>query len=253
MGHAVKGNESLFPLFHPASDGILICSARAKKELQNIVRTHPSLIFISVLGHSFGGIYGRHLIGSLLDNGNKTICGLRPVNFIISSSPQLGMRIGLSRHTSIVARILRILGRTREELFMEDRGEGCPLLLSLSEPSFRSMIALALFQQRTTYTNSRGDLVNTAGLGASMSLRNQLNDPRYPHIVSTAELSINKKEYNEMAVYSWELKNANNLCTLQWSLVKCNFPEVWSTHHTIFLDRRGQDVLVYMADSFLPE
>ena len=49
-------------------DGIDTCGKRLAAELKETIRDTPSLKYISVFGHSMGGLIARHALGSILSN-----------------------------------------------------------------------------------------------------------------------------------------------------------------------------------------
>ncbi len=63
--------------------------------MEEIKRCQASKIFISVIGHSLGGIYGRCLIGLMMEEGlfNPDVPRpIIPLNYISLATPHLGSR-----------------------------------------------------------------------------------------------------------------------------------------------------------------
>lgn len=52
-------------VFVQTFDGIDNCGKRLATELRECVEAHPELKYISVIGHSMGGLIARHAIGAL--------------------------------------------------------------------------------------------------------------------------------------------------------------------------------------------
>ena len=82
----VSSSNSLLKTF----DGIDVCGERLADEIRDIVRSEPGLKYISVVGHSLGGLIARYAIGALFCEETGTMYGLRPRHFATIVSPHLG-------------------------------------------------------------------------------------------------------------------------------------------------------------------
>lgn len=84
--HASEGNQ-LFLTF----EGIDACGERLAAEIKEIAHANPSLRYISMLGHSMGGLMLRYAAGQLYDPGTGLMAArLEPMHFITMASPHLG-------------------------------------------------------------------------------------------------------------------------------------------------------------------
>ena len=54
------------------------------------MQQHPSLQYISLMGHSMGGLLIRYAVGRLYDADTQRVAGLKPMHFITLASPHLG-------------------------------------------------------------------------------------------------------------------------------------------------------------------
>lgn len=120
------------------TDGVANGGRRLASEILKTVETQPSLISISMLGNSLGGLYARYAAALLYtppdssdadnsDASSGSVCGLIPGDFVTTASPHLGVR----RFTYIpVPDVLQgfapglIIGRTGDDLFLQDAEEG---------------------------------------------------------------------------------------------------------------------------------
>lgn len=62
-------------------DGVDVCGQRLAHEIQDIIARHPELEYISMIGHSMGGLMLRYAAGYLYDRDEQRIAGLTPVRF----------------------------------------------------------------------------------------------------------------------------------------------------------------------------
>lgn len=60
-------------------DGIDMCGKRLAAEIQEVIAANPQLQYISMVGHSMGGLLIRYAAGYLYDKDEKLIAGLTPV------------------------------------------------------------------------------------------------------------------------------------------------------------------------------
>lgn len=60
-------------------DGIDVCGKRLADEIQHIIAANPDLEYISMIGHSMGGLILRYTAGYLFDKDEQRIAGLTPV------------------------------------------------------------------------------------------------------------------------------------------------------------------------------
>eukprot|EP00892_Ulva_mutabilis_P005269 jgi/Ulvmu1/3113/UM015_0153.1 len=85
MIYASKANQKT-----DTFDGIDVCGKRLAEEIQQVVAGQPELQYISMLGHSMGGLVLRYAAGYLYDKKEQRIAGLTPVHFISMATPHLG-------------------------------------------------------------------------------------------------------------------------------------------------------------------
>ncbi|KAI8817265.1 putative serine esterase-domain-containing protein [Fimicolochytrium jonesii] len=196
-------NETLPPVFHLQSttsqgwqthDGIVMMATRAAKEAvtwmrENVLPNMPKgdgdvrcKLYLSVVGHSLGGLIARYLIKLLLEDASPTNSHtsllhllpsddtnitLHPLTFMTVCTPHLGSRRTTLNHwtapffRSIVANYLKFAaGTTGKELYMVDGDRlpntsnddewsddpAVPLLLRISHPRSTYVAALKRFQ-----------------------------------------------------------------------------------------------------------
>ena len=148
-------------------------AARLAAELRSVVAARPSLTHLSLVGNSLGGLYCRYAAALALDDtgaeGPPRIAGLRPVTFLTTATPHLG--VGAFGYLGLVPPWLqagvggRALGRTIAELLLQDASQpGVPPLLvrmaapdGAGQPPF--MRALAAFRRRIAYANAANDFL----------------------------------------------------------------------------------------------
>jgi triacylglycerol esterase/lipase EstA (alpha/beta hydrolase family) len=70
--------------------GIDTCGDRLAAEIQALVNESPSLEYISMMGHSMGGLLVRYAAGKLLEPETGRVAGLKPMHFITIATPHLG-------------------------------------------------------------------------------------------------------------------------------------------------------------------
>jgi triacylglycerol esterase/lipase EstA (alpha/beta hydrolase family) len=70
--------------------GIDKCGDRLASEILALVEQHQNLEYISMLGHSMGGLLIRYAAGRLFDADTGRVAGLKPIHFITMASPHLG-------------------------------------------------------------------------------------------------------------------------------------------------------------------
>lgn len=110
-------------------DGIEAGAARLVDELRSVVAARPSLTHLSFVGNSLGGLYCRYAAALALDvdesgRGSPTVAGLRPVTFLTTATPHLG--VGAFGYLGLVPSWLqaglgsRAMGRTIAELLLQD-------------------------------------------------------------------------------------------------------------------------------------
>lgn len=71
-------------------DGIDVCGERLRDEIIALTDQNPSLKYISMLGHSMGGLMLRCAAGQLYDPATGLIARLEPVHFITIATPHMG-------------------------------------------------------------------------------------------------------------------------------------------------------------------
>ncbi|KAI4389838.1 hypothetical protein MLD38_002018 [Melastoma candidum] len=201
-------------------DGVDVMGNRVAEEVLLVKKRYPSVMKISFIGHSLGGLVIRYAVAKLYeqvpvneslkangvpqgeeagkDASNQTfkdrVAGLEPVNFITSATPHLGSRgpkqvpmlCGIYPLERLAVRSSWFLGRTGRHLFLTDGGKGQhPLLLQMVHDTddLKFMSALRSFKRRVAYANSKFDTL--VGWGTS-SLRRR-------HELPMQQLSKNEK------------------------------------------------------------
>ncbi|KAK1395971.1 DUF676 domain-containing protein [Heracleum sosnowskyi] len=204
-------------------DGIDVMGSRLADEVVSVVKRHPDLQKISIIGHSLGGLIARYAIAKLYsedfrkpisqDDGQpdgfeqpvrekKTegkIAGLEPVNFISSATPHLGLRghkqvplfCGIQYLEKLALYISWLLGRTGKHQFLTDTDDGKPpLLLQMTQDceDLKFISALQSFKRCVAYSNACYDYVvgwRTSSIRRPNELPKHLSaNNRYPHIVN---------------------------------------------------------------------
>ncbi|KAK9829760.1 hypothetical protein WJX72_007706 [[Myrmecia] bisecta] len=164
-------------------DGIDSCGQRLAEEIQAVVAEHGTLVRISVIGHSMGGLVARYALGKLYNPDTGLLCGLQPCHFVTLATPHLGCDgegpaqvpfIGWSGEVPLAGPGLQkmlqasakpfaslVLRRTGGQFFLLDKENGQePLLLRMTHDSSEDgyfLSALHSFITRTCYANSSGD------------------------------------------------------------------------------------------------
>ncbi|GLU15996.1 hypothetical protein SLE2022_324460 [Rubroshorea leprosula] len=196
--------------------GIDVMGERLANEVVSVIKRHPSVLKISFICHSLGGLIGRYAIARLyepdvtreLSQGNGAsrsdhqgyslpegklggkIAGLEPMNFITSATPHLGswghkqvpMFCGFYTLEKGATHTSWFLGRTGKHLFLTDRDKGQhPLLLQMVRDceDLKFISALRAFRHRVAYANARFDHI--VGWSTS-SIRHQNELPKIKHL-----------------------------------------------------------------------
>ncbi|KAG2445746.1 hypothetical protein HXX76_000352 [Chlamydomonas incerta] len=73
--------------------GVDVCGSRLADEIRGLLATQPGLRYISMIGHSMGGMIARYAAGLLYRPADGTIAGLAPRHFISLASPHLGLTV----------------------------------------------------------------------------------------------------------------------------------------------------------------
>eukprot|EP00898_Chlorokybus_atmophyticus_P006664 jgi/Chlat1/699/Chrsp104S01163 len=194
----VNGGRSTF-------NGVDVAGKRLAEEIRDVVRQHPALQRLTLIGHSLGGLFVRYAAGALYEPSDTwsesdrgRIAGLVPYNFVTLATPHLGsvnqvpfLPNPLQGLAGPVAPLL--FGRTGRHLFLRDKdgekdGRDLPLLARMatdcSEAPFIS--ALGSFQSRVVYANAGMD--HLVGWATSAILReNEL--PPLPALAKDADKS----------------------------------------------------------------
>eukprot|EP00164_Ancoracysta_twista_P011290 GFYU01017357.1.p1 GENE.GFYU01017357.1~~GFYU01017357.1.p1 ORF type:complete len:342 (-),score=27.57 GFYU01017357.1:56-1081(-) len=84
--HLAKANAGLFCTI----DGVKKGGERLLTELKQELSTLPTIQYLSLVGHSFGGIYARYVAGRL--ESEDLLSRYIPMNFITLATPHLGIR-----------------------------------------------------------------------------------------------------------------------------------------------------------------
>jgi pimeloyl-ACP methyl ester carboxylesterase len=180
-------------------DGIQSGGSRLATELRSLVSAHPGLTHVSLVGNSLGGLYCRYAAALLWEPESKTIAGLRPVSFLTTASPHLG--VGQHGHLRIIPRPLQhaggaLLGTSIKQLLLLDDAtstvglqnsvvEGlaqapAPLLLRMgTDEAF--LAPLRAFSRRHVYANAVNDFLvayETAAFSLNGLPKSQLRPER---------------------------------------------------------------------------
>lgn len=83
--HASVANRGLKTM-----EGLDVGGERLASEVQRLVSAMPSLQYISMIGHSMGGLLARYAAGKLYDTSAGTIAGLKPRHYISMATPHVG-------------------------------------------------------------------------------------------------------------------------------------------------------------------
>lgn len=70
--------------------GIDVCGSRLAQEIREVVAENASLQYITLIGHSMGGLILRHAAGQLYSPDTGLVAGLQPMHFITMATPHLG-------------------------------------------------------------------------------------------------------------------------------------------------------------------
>ena len=120
----------------------------------------PTLSTISFVGHSMGGVVARSAIGKLFNAADGTVACLKPLVYVSTASPHLGITnygplpqlpIAL---TAPLASIFA--GRSGHDLFSIDTEDGVVRRLATEDHPLR---ALASFSSRRSYALKAGDML----------------------------------------------------------------------------------------------
>lgn len=146
---SVSKNSGWFQTF----DGIRNGALRAFTEVIDVIKLHrKTLKYISICGHSLGGLYARYLV--FLLNKEKYFEKLKPCIFTTMATPHLGVRQKQTNPISICfQRICLPFFQTTRELALLDKEE----LLYKMSTSQEFIEPLKLFQRRALYSNVSND------------------------------------------------------------------------------------------------
>lgn len=144
-------------------DGIELGGERITHEVEakikELEQDGKKITKLSIIGYSLGGLLARYAIGLLYANG--CFDNIQPVNYTSFATPHLGVRTPLLGPHSYVWNVLgaNTLSTSGQQLFLIDsfRNTGRPLLSVMADPSSIFIRALALFKNRTLYSNILND------------------------------------------------------------------------------------------------
>ena len=122
-------------------DGVRAGATRVADEIRAVVAAHPTLVDVSLVGNSLGGLYARYAAALLFDERAGTIAGLRPDAFLTTATPHLG--VGPFGYLGLFPSPMRAvvgpaLGATTRELTLADGGrigaeDEAPLLARMAD------------------------------------------------------------------------------------------------------------------------
>jgi len=132
--------------------GIAHNAAEACRQVEALLAARPPDQFasFSLVGHSFGGVYAKHMLS--LRSDHPLFSALEPKNFVALAAPHLGSRRPRTWfHAQLVTKWF--FSDTGRELLMEDKARVLPNVTHASLPE------LARFPNLMTYANTILDFV----------------------------------------------------------------------------------------------
>lgn len=129
--------------------GMKMCGIKMMEEIENVIENNSSLETISFIGHSFGGILSRYVIG--LMNEKELFNKLRPLMYVSVATPHIGV---VTDNKLIKFGLNNLTGKTGKDLKMNSS--------SLKEISTKDSIfveGLKKFNKKILYGNLYNDTV----------------------------------------------------------------------------------------------
>jgi len=174
--HLARCNSGILMTF----DGIRQGGSRLACEIRGLIKRHPRLKRISLVGNSLGGLYCRYAVGLLFDERTGKLEGLSPHKFLTTATPHLG--VGEYGYLSVIPGPLQslgaytIMGQTIRELLLKDKnsnsndGSSLPLLAEMAGLDFEPgpntaqdtlpfLDGLRAFEERCAYANVANDFL----------------------------------------------------------------------------------------------
>lgn len=134
--------------------------------IQRLKQSGSALQYISVVGHSLGGLYARYAITQLHAHNSYTQCSIQPLVFLTLATPHLGI---YELHWVMQWGASYVIGQTGKQLVLKDgstvqsdsdssvsASATQPLLLQMS--TGHHLTALQQFKHHILYSNITGDL-----------------------------------------------------------------------------------------------
>jgi len=226
-------------------DGVSSGGNRLAAEIEETVKSTPSLEYFSIVGNSLGGLYARYAVMKLYSDGK--IANLEPMNFMTIASPHLGVRKytwGVMYPKTMFPIASVLFGQTGKELFLHDSDHE-PDQMSPCDISQQPLImkmaldeeflqALRAFKSRRIYSNLRGDFMVSMRTAAIEPADFEANfPPTKPHelflgrnegIIVTEQKNIPEENCRDIKQASHaEDVMALSLNKLEWSKVIVDF------------------------------
>ncbi|KAI8916339.1 putative serine esterase-domain-containing protein [Gorgonomyces haynaldii] len=132
-------------------DGINAGAQRILDTIEKTIQENPQLEYISLVGHSLGGLYIRRLV-YLAKEQSAQMDKLQPMYFITIATPHAGS-LQLNRVFPLVPLVIPlVIGKTGSELLLLDKEQ---ILLEMVNDAH--LAALQRFKKRILYANVAND------------------------------------------------------------------------------------------------
>lgn len=174
-GDAVHIHKTSVNERHLSLQGVDVCGLRLYREIAHLLREMTSVLRISFIGYSLGGLICRFAAALLYQRGliggaDRAPGAVRALNFVTIATPHCG--IGRSQKECsgrFLNRLLRAAadrlgGRSTLQLALHDAepnerdpNRAGPLLVRMADPSSAFGAALACFHKRIVYANILND------------------------------------------------------------------------------------------------
>eukprot|EP00468_Gymnochlora_sp_CCMP2014_P010674 CAMPEP_0167745076 /NCGR_PEP_ID=MMETSP0110_2-20121227/2949_1 /TAXON_ID=629695 /ORGANISM="Gymnochlora sp., Strain CCMP2014" /LENGTH=361 /DNA_ID=CAMNT_0007629675 /DNA_START=83 /DNA_END=1165 /DNA_ORIENTATION=- len=191
--HLAQCNSGTFMTY----DGIQKGGSRLANEIRQLKEKYPSLLRISLVGNSLGGLYCRYAMALLYDTKTGKVCGLEPFKYLTTATPHLG--VGVYGYLSGIPEIVQRFGAKtftgqtiRELLLLDSDDRRIPLLVRMSGAAKEELpftTSLRAFKERCAFANVKNDFVvayKTALPDGPLSNENNFDSSRrdIPRILS---------------------------------------------------------------------